>query len=70
MEEKCKNCVHRKELYFPPMLHKKPVYSNCCTLFLKENSVMYLPDTDGKCECFKEVGKVNERVILERRKEN
>ena len=54
--EKCKNCVHCKELYFPTTLHKKAVYSNCCTLFINENRVMYLPDTNSLCECFKEEG--------------
>ena len=58
--EKCRNCVHCKELYFPPTLYKKAVYSNCCTLFIGEGSVMYLSDTESMCECFKEVGEPND----------
>ena len=57
--EKCKNCVHCKELYFLPSRYKKAVFSNCCTLFVDEDRVMYLSDTESLCECFKEVGEDN-----------
>lgn len=63
MEEKCINCRHCKTLYFPPTVNEEARHEHCCTVFLDENSVMYLGnDTSGLCECFseKEIIKENE----------
>lgn len=58
MIEACENCVHCRELYAPPTFKRKAWYGLCCTLFLDENSVMYLEDGKSLCECFTERKKV------------
>ena len=49
---KCKFCC---EFYTPPTKTTEAKHEYCCTLFLHENSVMYLGmDILGMCECFDE----------------
>lgn len=66
MEEKCINCQYCKELYFPPTRTEEARHEHCCTLFLDENSVMYLGNnTSGLCECFSEKEKVNPEEMVD-----
>lgn len=52
MVEACENCKHCRELYFPPTMKTDARHEYCCTLFLDENSVMYLDTVKSLCECF------------------
>lgn len=56
MEERCALCRYCCELYTPPTAESKAKYEYCCTLFLREKSVMVLGDDVygpcARCECF------------------
>lgn len=53
MEERCENCKFCCEFYTPPTLSTKAKHEYCCTLFLHENSIMYLGNNlHGMCECY------------------
>ena len=58
--EKCVTCKHCKTLYVPPTVRSDSQYLKCCSLFIDENEIVYLHYPWLKCECYQEVGGMDE----------
>lgn len=52
--EKCKNCKHLGEIYFPPTDCQDAIRLKACFSYADEKTVMYLDTVQSMCESFEE----------------